>query len=80
MCTGPEPVAASAVSIRMTKPKSPPDKLITDPLTPKPVKGDVVVKDPPEAAMTLTPHAAEVSGLRMLDAADNARNDPRRKR
>ncbi|WP_156389430.1 hypothetical protein [Brevundimonas sp. Root1423] len=47
--------------------------LIVDPLTPKAQNGRVVVKDPPEAAMKLTADAAEVSGLRMLDAADRAR-------
>lgn len=47
--------------------------IITSPLTPEPVDGGVVVKDPPEAAMNLTADAAEISGLRMLDAADAAR-------
>lgn len=50
-----------------------PDNLITAPLTPKAVDGRVIVEDPPEAAMTLTAHAAEVSGIRLLDAADKAR-------
>lgn len=50
-----------------------PDDLITDPLTPQPVDGSVVVKDPPEAAMNLTADAAEISGIRLLDAADRAR-------
>lgn len=63
----------------MTKPETTPDKTITKPLTPKAVKGEVIVKDPPEAQMALTPHAAEVSGLRMLDAADKARDEPHRK-
>ena len=63
----------------MSKPKPPPDKTITDPLTPKAVKGDVVVQDPPEAAMNLTAHAAEVSGLHLLDAADEARRNPHKK-
>ena len=62
----------------MSKSKTP-HKTITDPLTPKAVEGEVVVKDPPEAAMNLTPHAAEVSGLRMLDAADVARREPHKK-
>jgi hypothetical protein len=55
---------------------SKPHDLITDPLTPKPVDGTVVVKDPPEAAMNLTADAAEISGIRMLDAADRARKQP----
>ena len=50
-----------------------PDDLIVDPLTPAPVDGVVVIKDPPETAMTLTADAAEISGIRMLDAADRAR-------
>ncbi|MFA4893528.1 hypothetical protein [Brevundimonas sp.] len=52
--------------------KLPPD-LIVDPLTPTAKHGVVEIKDPPEAAMNLTAHAAEVSGLRLLDAADRAR-------
>jgi hypothetical protein len=57
----------------MSKRPAEPADIITDPLTPKPVDGGVVVKDPPEAAMNLTADAAEISGLRMLDAADTAR-------
>ncbi len=53
--------------------KPEPETLITDPLTPEAVDGRVVVKDPPSAAMTLTAHAAEVSAIRLLDAADRAR-------
>ena len=51
--------------------KSAPDP--TKPMSPKAVDGAVVVKDPPEAAMDLTPDAAEISGLRLIDAADRAR-------
>ena len=47
--------------------------LITQPLTPTAKHGIVVVKDPPEAAITLSPDAAEISGLRLVDAADRAR-------
>ncbi|MGZ9112984.1 MAG: hypothetical protein ACXW3K_00045 [Brevundimonas sp.] len=47
--------------------------LIVDPLTPKARHGVVVVKDPPAAAMKMTADAAELSGLRLLDAADRAR-------
>ena len=57
----------------MADPKTQSDDLITTPLTPKAVDGQVVVKDPPEAAMTLTADAAELSGIRLLDAADQAR-------
>ncbi len=45
----------------------------TKPMSPRAVDGAVVVKDPPEAAMNLTADAAEISGLRLIDAADKAR-------
>lgn len=48
--------------------------LITQPLTPTAKHGVVIVKDPPEAAINLTADAAEISGLRLVDAADRARN------
>lgn len=47
--------------------------LITKPLTPKATYGVVEIKDPPESAMNLTADAAEISGLRLVDAADRAR-------
>jgi len=47
--------------------------LITEPLTPTAKHGVVIVKDPPEAAINLTADAAEISGLRLVDAADRAR-------
>jgi hypothetical protein len=53
--------------------EKPEPELIVAPLTPKASHGVVVVQDPPEAAMNLTADAAEVSGLRLLDAADRAR-------
>ena len=45
----------------------------TKPLSPRAVDGAVVVKDPPEAKLDLTADAAEISGLRLIDAADQAR-------
>lgn len=48
-------------------------ELIVAPLTPTARHGVVEVKDPPEAAMNLTADAAEISGLRLIDAADRAR-------
>ena len=45
----------------------------TVPLEPKAVDGAVEIVDPPEAALGLTPDAAEITGLRLLDAADKAR-------
>lgn len=58
----------------MSKSPVPTDDIITDPLTPKAADGAVVVKDPPESAMNRTADAAEISGIRLLDAADQARN------
>lgn len=54
-----------------------PDDTLDTPLTPTAVDGRVRVVDPPPAAMNLTPDAAEVSGIRMLDAADRARDRTR---
>lgn len=51
------------------------EKTITDPLTPEAVDGRVVIEDPPESAMTLTADAAEISGIRLLDASDRARKE-----
>ncbi|WP_292130448.1 hypothetical protein [Brevundimonas sp.] len=42
-------------------------------MTPRAVDGRVVIQDPPPAAMDLTADAAEISGLRLIDAADKAR-------
>lgn len=49
--------------------------LITDPLTPKATHGRVEIKDPPASAMNMTADAAEISGLRLVDAADRAREN-----
>lgn len=46
---------------------------ITDPLTPAVEDGLVVIVDPPETAMEMTADAAEISGIRLLDAAAKAR-------
>ena len=43
------------------------------PLTPLAGDGCVRVVDPPEVAITLTPDAAEISGLRLIAEADAAR-------
>lgn len=51
----------------------PDSDLITEPLTPTARHGVVEVKDPPEAAMELSADAAEITGLRLVDAADRAR-------
>ncbi len=51
------------------------------PLNPVGREGQVEVKDPPEAAMHMSAEEADLSGIRMLDAADEARRqrDARRK-
>ncbi|MFN3932286.1 MAG: hypothetical protein ACK4JY_11110 [Brevundimonas sp.] len=33
----------------------------------------MIVKDPPNAEMQMTPDEADISGIRMLDAAEEAR-------
>ncbi len=43
------------------------------PLTPLAGDGCVRVIDPPEIAITMTPDAAEISGLRLIAEADEAR-------
>ena len=47
--------------------------LITDPLKPEAVDGRVEAVDPPESKLKMTADAAEISGIRLLDAADAAR-------
>jgi len=54
-------------------PDTPPPTDPTEPLSPKAVDGHVIVKDPPPAALDLTADAAEISGIRLLDAAAKAR-------
>lgn len=47
------------------------------PLNPAAGDGVVVVENPPNAPMHMTPDEADISGIRMLDAADRSRH-PRR--
>ena len=47
--------------------------IIRKPLTPQAGEGCVRVIDPPEIAITMTPDAAEISGLRLIAEADEAR-------
>ncbi len=54
-----------------SRPSDPP--ITRKPLTPKAEDGSVRVIDPPEVAITLTPDAAEISGLRLIAEADAAR-------
>ena len=70
-----KPVAGTRTAANRSgpMPKDADTDLITRPFTPTAKHGVVVVKDPPEAAMSLSPDAAEISGLRLVDAADRAR-------
>lgn len=54
--------------------KSDDSPLLTEPLKPEGHDGVVEAVDPPEAALKMTPDAAEISGIRLLDAADKARS------
>ena len=54
-----------------TSPADPP--ITRKPLTPLAGEGCVRVIDPPEIAITMTPDAAEISGLRLIAEADEAR-------
>lgn len=51
-------------------PHTPP---IEKPMKPEAVNGYVEAVDPPEAKLKMTPDAAEISAIRMLDAATKAR-------
>lgn len=46
------------------------------PLTPKGKEGLVVVENPPDAPLHMSPDEADISGIRLLDAARNARKLP----
>ena len=52
-----------------------PDDLITEPLRPTVLDRAVVVIGPGPIALAMTADAAEISGLRLLDAAARARED-----
>ncbi len=55
----------------MTDPKKTP--VTVDPMTPEAVDGYVEAIDPPEAKLKMTADAAEITGIRLLDAAAKAR-------
>lgn len=46
---------------------------ITKPLSPEAIDGYVEAIDPPESKLKMTADAAEISALRLLDAAATAR-------
>lgn len=54
----------------------PDEPIIAEPLEPQAVHGEVHAVDPPPVKLKMTPDAAEITGLRLLDAADKARNRP----
>ena len=45
-------------------------------LNPSGADGVVVVQNPPNAALHMSPDEADISGVRLLDAADRARKGP----
>ena len=55
----------------MTKPVETPTTV--DPMCPEAVDGYVEAVDPPEAKLKMTADAAEVTAIRLLDAAMKAR-------
>ncbi len=61
-------------SLDMTAPAEEPN-LIVDPLKPEAVDGYVEAVDPPNEKLKMTADAAEVSAIRLLDAAAKARED-----
>lgn len=67
-----EPVTPASSLSAMAK-LNPPHNDATIPLSPKAADGRVVVKDPPDAPLDPTADAAEISALRLLDAAEKAR-------
>ena len=54
-------------------PKEPEDPTLAGPLKPVADDGLVLVQNPPAAAICLTPDQADISGVRLLDAAERAR-------
>lgn len=58
------------------KDKPPSDDPRQGPLHPVAGDGVVVVENPPNAPMHMTPDEADISGIRMLDAADRSRKFP----
>lgn len=57
--------------------ESSPDDPRQGPLHPVAGDGVVVVENPPSAPMHMTPDEADISGIRMLDAADRSRKPPK---
>ena len=60
----------------MPKDETPSDDPRQGPLHPVAGDGVVVVENPPGSPMHMTPDEADISGIRMLDAADQSRKPP----
>lgn len=63
----------------MSDEQADPDEGRLGPLNPAAGDGVVVVQDPPNDPMRMTPDEADISGIRMLDAADRARKGSTKK-
>lgn len=57
----------------MTDQRQPNDPARQGPLNPRAEPGKVIVENPPATPMHMTIEEADISGIRMLDAADAAR-------
>ena len=57
----------------MSKPTPDPKTIIHKPLTPEPVEGLVKIENPPAEPIIMTADAADMSAIKLLDAADEAR-------
>lgn len=49
------------------------EPIIAQPMEPEAINGEVHAEDPPAVKLKMTPDAAEISGIRLLDAAEKAR-------
>lgn len=54
-------------------PKPPPERIKA--MKPAAKKGLVTIVDPPNAELVMSPDHAEISAMRLLDAADKARRE-----
>lgn len=52
------------------------DKLRKGPLKPAGEDGLVVIENPPDAPLHMSPDEADISGIRLMDAAHRARQTP----
>lgn len=66
-----EPQGHAAAFATMTD--APSDPARQGPLNPHAEPGTVIIENPPAAALHMTADEADISGIRLLDAADHAR-------